>query len=151
LRKREQFRRAFRGFDVESLSRFTARSVDRLMLDAGIARNRAKIEATINNAKRCRELLDEVGSLAGYIWRFEPDAGARPKVSDWETATRLAMNAEAKALSKDLKRRGWSFVGPTILFSAIDSIGLVNDHLDECHFRREVERDRSRFVRPVLP
>jgi DNA-3-methyladenine glycosylase I len=150
LRKREHFRRAFRGFDVEAMSRFTARSVDRLMLDAGIVRNRAKIAATINNAKRCRELLDEAGSLAAYIWRFEPDPETRPQPLNWVTLTRLEMNAEAKALSKDLKRRGWSFVGPTTVYSAMESIGLVNDHVNECHFRRDVERDRARCVRPTF-
>ena len=150
LRKRENFRRAFRSFDVDALSRFTGRSVERLMADAGIVRNRAKIEATINNAKRCRELLRDVGSLAAHVWSFEPDAKSRPKKLDWEALMQLGASPEAKALSKDLKRRGWAFVGPTTVYSAMESIGLVNDHVDACHFRAEVERERAGFVRPVL-
>ena len=150
LRKRENFRRAFRSFDVEALSRFTPRSVDRLLLDAGIVRNRAKIEATINNARRCRELLKEVGSLAGYVWSFEPDPKTRPKKLDWAALTQLGESPEAKALSKDLKKRGWSFVGPTTVYSTMESIGLVNDHVEGCRFRREVKRDRASFVRPTL-
>ena len=150
LRKRENFRRAFRSFDIDALSRFTARSVDRLILDAGIIRNRAKIEATINNAQRCRELLNEVGSLAAYIWSFEPDPKTRPKVLDWSALTRLGESQEAKALSKDLKKRRWSFVGPTTVYSTMESLGLVNDHVEGCHFRRSVEKDRARFVRPTI-
>jgi DNA-3-methyladenine glycosylase I len=120
------------------------------MLDAGIVRNRAKIEATINNARRCRALLKEVGSLAAYIWSFEPDPKTRPKVLDWSALTQLGPSPEAKALSKDLKRRGWSFVGETTVYSTMESIGLVNDHVRGCRFRREAERDRTRFVRPSL-
>lgn len=150
LRKRENFRRAFRSFDVDALSRFTARSVDRLMLDAGIVRNRAKIEATINNARRCRELAKEVGSLGAYVWSFEPDPRTRPKVLDGSALMQLGMSPDAKALSKDLKRRGWSFVGPTTVYSTMESVGLDNDHVEGCDFRREVERDRARFVRPTL-
>ena len=150
LRKRENFRRAFRSFDVDVLARFTARSVDRLMLDAGIVRNRAKIEATINNARRCRELLEEVGSLAAYVWSFEPAPKTRARKLDWSALTQLGDSPEAKALSKDLKRRGWSFVGPTTVYSTMESVGLVNDHVEGCHFRREVERDRKGFVRQTL-
>jgi DNA-3-methyladenine glycosylase I len=150
LRKRENFRRAFRSFDVGAVSRFTHRSVDRLMLDAGIVRNRAKIEATINNARRCRELQKEVGSLAAYIWSFEPGPESRPKTMDWSALTQLGVTPEAKSLSKDLKRRGWSFVGPTTVYSAMESVGLVNDHVEGCRFHREVKRDRARFVRPTL-
>jgi DNA-3-methyladenine glycosylase I len=150
LRKRENFRRAFREFDVGALTRFTTRSVDRLMLDAGIVRNRAKIEATINNARRCIALLKEVGSLAAYVWSFEPDPKTRPKVLDWSALTQLGASPEAKALSKDLKRRGWSFVGETTVYSTMESIGLVNDHVEGCRFRRQVERERARFARPSL-
>ena len=150
LRKRENFRRAFRSFDIDALSRFTARSIDRLMQDAGIVRNRAKIEATINNARRCRELLKEVGSLAAYVWSFEPDPKSRPKKMDRPALKQLGESPEAKALSKDLKKRGWSFVGPTTVYSMMESVGLVNDHVEGCQFRREVERDRARFRRPTL-
>jgi len=148
LRKRENFRRAFRSFDVDALSRFTVRSVDRLMRDAGIIRNRAKIEATINNARRCRELQKDVGSLAAYVWSFEPDPRTRPKVLDWSALMQLGESPESKALSKDLKRRGWSFVGPTTVYSMMESVGIVNDHLRGCRFRSDVEKDRARFVRP---
>jgi DNA-3-methyladenine glycosylase I len=148
LRKRDNFRKAFRSFDVRSLSRFTDRSVDRLLLDPGIVRHRAKIEATINNAKRCVELMTEFESLGAYVWSFEPDLRSRPASPDWAELARLGVIPEAKALSKDLKRRGWSFVGPTTVLSAMEAIGLVNDHVDGCHFRREVERARAVFARP---
>ena len=148
LRKREGFRKAFRNFDVKVLSRFNERSVERLMLDAGIVRNRAKILATLNNAKRCVELVKDVGSLASHVWSFEPDATSRPVSLDWPTLINLPPSAEAKALSKDLKKRGWSFVGPTTVYSAMESLGLVNDHMDACYLRPAVERDRKRFGRP---
>jgi len=149
LRKREHFRRAFEGFDVEAVARFGARSVDRLLADAGIVRNRAKIEATINNARRCTELIDELGSFASYVWRFEPDARSRPTVVDHATLQQLAYSPESKAMSKDLRRRGWSFVGPTTAYAFMEAMGLVNDHLDACTIRTDVERDRNRFQRPL--
>jgi DNA-3-methyladenine glycosylase I len=148
LRKRENFRRAFRNFDIESVARFGGRSVDRLLADAGIVRNRAKIEATINNARRCTELIDEFGSFAGYVWRFEPGARSRPRVIDHSTLMQLNGSPEATAMSKDLRRRGWSFVGPTTVYSFMEAMGLVNDHLGRCDFRREVERERRAFRRP---
>ncbi|MDX6503372.1 MAG: DNA-3-methyladenine glycosylase, partial [Gaiellaceae bacterium] len=120
----------------------------RLLLDAGIVRNRAKIEATINNARRCVALVEEVGSLAGYVWSFEPDSGARPELVDRPTLARISESDEAKALSRDLKKRGWSFVGPTTVYSAMESLGLVNDHLSKCAVRVEVERARASFRRP---
>lgn len=148
LRKREHFRKAFRNFDIESVARFGGRSVDRLLADAGIVRNRAKIEATINNARLCPELIDEFGSFAGYVWRFEPDARARPRVIDHATLMQFTGSPEATAMSKDLRRRGWSFVGPTTVYAFMEAMGLVNDHLDRCHFRKEVERERRAFRRP---
>jgi DNA-3-methyladenine glycosylase I len=149
LRKRENFRAAFLEFDVERLAKFTARSLGPLMRDAGIVRNRAKIEATLNNAKRCRELIAEVGSLAGHVWSFEPHPGTRPQRLDWPTLLKRGVAPEAAALSKDLKRRGWAFVGPTTVYSTMESIGLVNDHVEGCHVRADVERERARFKRPV--
>ena len=119
------------------------------MLDAGIVRNRAKIEATIGNARRCLALVDEFGSLATYVWSFEPDGDARPERLDWATLTEVTTNEAATAMSKDLKRRGWSFVGPTTVYSMMESIGLVNDHLSDCALRDEVERARARFRRPL--
>jgi DNA-3-methyladenine glycosylase I len=148
LRKRESFRRAFEDFQIEAVARFDTSSVDRLLTDAGIVRNRAKIEATINNARRCIELIDELGSLAAYVWRFEPDARSRPTVLDQPTLLQIGASPESKAMSKDLRRRGWSFVGPTTVYSFMEAMGLVNDHLDRCAFRAEVERERRAFQRP---
>ncbi|MDQ3914406.1 MAG: DNA-3-methyladenine glycosylase I [Actinomycetota bacterium] len=148
LRKREAFRAAFASFDFETVARFDARDADRLMADAGIVRNRAKIAATIDNARRCLDLVEEHGSLAAYVWSFEPDPASRPASLDWETLTGLGVSREAVALSKDLKRRGWSFVGPTTVHSFMEAMGLVNDHVSACGFRSEVEAARVRFTRP---
>jgi DNA-3-methyladenine glycosylase I len=148
LRKRENFRRGFRDFDVNAVARFTSRSVDRLMHDAGIVRNRAKIEATINNARRHLELTGEFGSLAAYVWRFEPDPGSRPPVLDHASLIQMTESPESKAMSTDLRRRGWSFVGPTTVYAFMEAVGLVNDHLDGCDVRAEVERQRRSFRRP---
>jgi DNA-3-methyladenine glycosylase I len=148
LRKRENFRTAFRSFDMEAVARFNSRSVDRLLLDTGIVRNRAKIEATINNARRCLDLIDERGSLAAYVWSFEPRKASRPPTLDWDTLIQMGTSEEATAMSKDLKRRGWSFVGPTTLYSVMESVGLTNDHMSACDIRSEVERERAAFQRP---
>lgn len=148
LRKRENFRRAFASFDIEAIARFNSRSVARLMADAGIVRNRAKIEATINNARRYPELVEEFGSLAAFVWRFEPDARSRPRRVTWDALLEMATTPESIALSKDLRRRGWAFVGPTTAYAFMESMGLVNDHVTGCVFRDEVERKRGRFRRP---
>jgi DNA-3-methyladenine glycosylase I len=149
LRKRENFRTAFNEFDIEAVARFGSRSVDRLLGDAGIVRHRGKIEATINNAKRCLELQEEFGSLAAYVWPFEPDAKSRPKRVDHATLLALIKSLEATAMSKDLRKRGWSFVGPTTVYSFMEAMGLVNDHLEGCDVREEVEGERRGFRRPV--
>ena len=148
LRKRENFRRAFRRFDPEAVARFNARSVERLMNDAGIVRMRAKIEAVINNARRYLELIEERGSLAAYVWSFEPPASTRPKKLDYETLIEAPTSAESIALSKDLRKRGWAFVGPTTAYAFMEAMGLVNDHLTGCAFRDDVEQKRSNFARP---
>ena len=148
LRKRENFRRAFKSFDFDAVAKFNARSVERLMADQGIVRNRAKIEATINNARRCVELVGEVGSLAAYVWAFEPDADTRPARLDWDTLRDMGTSAEATAMSKDLKRRGWAFVGPTTAYAFMQAMGLVDDHLAGCDMRTEAEHARIRFRRP---
>jgi DNA-3-methyladenine glycosylase I len=148
LRKRDNFRSAFKSFDIPTVARFNAHSVERLLLDAGIVRNRAKIEATINNARRCLALGEEFGSLATYVWSFEPNGDSRPKRLDRATLMEMTTSEEAIDMSKDLKRRGWSFVGPTTVYSMMESIGLVNDHLSDCALRDEVERARARFQRP---
>jgi len=128
LRKRDNFRRAFEGFSPEVVAQFGARDIERLLADARIVRHRGKIEATINNARRCLDLVDETGSLAAYVWGFEGDDG--------------------KAMSKDLRSRGWRWVGPTTAYSFMQAMGLVNDHAIDCSFRDEVEAARQRFVRP---
>lgn len=150
LRKRESFRRAFARFDPEQVARFTEADLARLMNDVGIVRNRAKIEATINNARRCAELREEFGTLAGYIWRFEPRPETRPGLLDHSALREMTESAESKALSKDLRRRGWAFVGPTTVYAFMQAVGLVNDHLEGCHFRAVVERDRQVFMRPQV-
>jgi DNA-3-methyladenine glycosylase I len=148
LRKREHFRRVFAGFDPPAVARFGAREVERLLADPGIVRNRAKIEATINNARRHAELAGEFGSLAAYVWRFEPAPSARPAVLDQAALLQLGRTPESTAMSKDLRRRGWSFVGPTTVYAFMEAMGLVNDHLAGCDRRPPVERERQRFRRP---
>jgi DNA-3-methyladenine glycosylase I len=150
LRKRERFREVFAGFDPAAVARFGDREVDRLLADAGIVRNRAKIEATVNNARRYAELAGEFGSLAAYVWRYEPDPQARPAVVDYPTLLGLAHSPESRAMSRDLRRRGWSFVGPTTVYAFMEAMGLVNDHLEGCHRRPEVEDERGRFRRPSV-
>jgi DNA-3-methyladenine glycosylase I len=148
LRKRENFRAAFAGFDFHQVAAFGTRDVDRLLKDAGIVRHRGKIESTVNNARRALELVDEAGSLAAYFWRHEPEPKSRPKRLDWPTLMAMPTTAESVALSKDLKKRGWSFVGPTTAYAFMQAMGLVNDHLDGCFCRAEVEKERAAFRRP---
>ena len=148
LRKRENFRAAFAGFDFERVARFHDGDVERLLGDAGIVRNRPKILATINNARRCSELVDEFGSLAAYFWSYEPDPAQRPDPLDWSTMVGLGVSPEATAMSKDLKKRGWAFVGPTTVHSAMESCGLINNHVTGCFARDEVTKERSELRRP---
>jgi DNA-3-methyladenine glycosylase I len=148
LRKRENFRRAFAGFDFEKIARFGEKDVKRLLADAGIVRHRGKIESTINNAGRALELAEEAGSLAAYFWRYEPDPKGRPKRVHWETLIAMPRTPESIALSKDLKKRGWTFVGPTTVYAFMQAMGLVNDHLEGCWCRAEVEKERKAFKRP---
>src|SRR5262245_10862693 len=143
LRKRDNFRRAFANFDPPRVARFTARDVTRLLDDAGIVRHRGKIESTINNARRCQELVDEFGSLAAYGWRVEPGAASRPKKLTWEALRKMATSAESIALSKDLRKRGWTFVGPTTMYAFMQAMGLVNDHVHGCAFRRAASTARD--------
>jgi len=146
LRKRDNFRAAFRGFDPAVVGRFGARDAARLMKDAGIVRNRAKIDATINNARLYPKLVGEFGSFAAYAWRFEPKP--RTRLLRHEELMRVAASDEAAAMSKDLRRRGWGFVGPTTVYSFMQAMGLVNDHVRGCAVGIEVERLRREFVRP---
>jgi DNA-3-methyladenine glycosylase I len=148
LRKRESFRQAFAGFDFEQVARFGARDVRRLLADAGIVRHRGKIEATINNAARAVELVEQEGSLAGYVWRFEPDGASRPARLTWAVLLEMAQTPESVALAKDLKRRGWRFVGPTTVYAFMQAMGLVNDHVDGCAAREPAAQARAAFAIP---
>jgi DNA-3-methyladenine glycosylase I len=145
LNKREAFRRAFAGFDATLVARFGKRDVTRLLADAAIVRHRGKIESTINNARRALELEEEYGTLSNYVWRFEPAPGSRPKRITHSALKAMSTSPESVALSKDLKKRGWSFVGPTTVYAFMQAMGLVNDHLDGCHVRALVAaHDRPR-------
>ena len=135
LNKRESFRHAFANFDAKRVARFGEADVARLLADAGIVRHRGKIESTINNAKRVLELREEFGSLSAYAWDFEAAPRSRPKRVTFAALKKMSTSAESIAMSKDLKRRGWSFVGPTTVYAFMQAMGLVNDHLEGCHVR----------------
>jgi DNA-3-methyladenine glycosylase I len=150
LRKRERFREVFDGFDPARVARYGARDVTRLLKDAGIVRHRGKIESTINNARRLLDLQDEFGSLAAYAWDWEPGAADRPASLTRAALLAMPTTATSVALSKDLKKRGWSFVGPTTVYAFMQAMGLVNDHLDGCYVRPQVERDRTTTARPQV-
>ena len=143
LRKRENFRAAFADFDFEQVARFGARDVTRLLKDAGIVRHRGKIESTINNAKRALELRAEHGSLAAYFWQWQPDAASRPRRLTRAALMKMATTPASVALSKDLKKRGWTFVGPTTVYAFMQAMGLVNDHVEGCDRRPAVEKLRT--------
>jgi DNA-3-methyladenine glycosylase I len=142
LAKRENFRTAFHNFDFDRIARFSQRDVERLLKDEGIVRHRGKIEAVINNAQRAQELVQQEGSLAAYIWRYEPDPEqlAAPQT--------VSTSVESIALSKDLKKQGWKFVGPTTVYAFMQAMGLINDHVEGCVIRARVERARKGFKRP---
>jgi DNA-3-methyladenine glycosylase I len=146
LRKREAFRAAFDGFEFERVAAFDEADVQRLLQDAGIVRHRGKIEAVINNAGAAIELVDAEGSLAAYVWGFAPPARARaqtrPELSTFTTTD------ESKALAKDLKRRGWRFVGPTTVYAFMQSMGLVNDHMAGCDAYERAAQARAQFTAP---
>jgi DNA-3-methyladenine glycosylase I len=142
LRKRDAFRKAFANFEAAKVARFTPKKVQQLLQDEGIIRHRGKIEATINNAGRVADLVDEFGSLADYVWRYEPPASARPKKLTHAELRKLGQTEASQALSKDLKRRGWKFVGPTTVYAFMQAMGLVNDHLEGCATRAVIERAR---------
>ena len=148
LRKRENFRAAFAAFDFGEIARFGDRDVERLLQDAGIVRHRGKIVSTINNARRAIEMVDSEGSLAAYFWEWEPRPEDRPDRVDFDTLRQLGKTDVSTALSKDLKKRGWSFVGPTTVYAFMQAMGLVNDHIEGCWCRSEVEAERAGFSRP---
>jgi len=142
LAKRENFRSAFHGFDFNRIARYSSRDVDRLLQDEGIVRHRGKIEAVLNNARRAQELVQREGSLAAYFWQFESQADP---LAPPQTAS---TSAQSVALSKDLKKQGWKFVGPTTVYAFMQAMGLVNDHVEDCVIRPQVERARAAFRRP---
>lgn len=143
LAKRENFRAAFHDFDFDRIARFTLRDVTRLLKDTGIVRHRGKIEAVINNAQRAQELVKQEGSLAAFLWSYEPDPS---QLAAPQTAS---TSAESIALSKELKKRGWKFVGPTTVYAFMQAMGLINDHAERCIVRDKVERARNGFSRPT--
>ncbi|HSC04359.1 MAG TPA: DNA-3-methyladenine glycosylase I [Solirubrobacteraceae bacterium] len=144
LRKREAFRRAFAGFDFNVVASFGEADVARLLDDASIVRHRGKIEAVINNAGRAVELVAECGSLAAFVWGFEPS----PRAGGLTREAIEAHTAESRALAKELKRRGWRFVGPTTVYAFMQAMGLVNDHLEGCAAWDAVEQARAKLKRP---
>ena len=135
LRKRENFRAGFANFDFEKVARFDDKDIARLLADAGIVRHRGKIEAAINNAQRACDLVEEAGSLDEFFWQFIPPADERPKKLTKATLSTLASTPTSTQLSKELKKRGWKFVGPTTAYAFMQACGMVNDHLDGCAFR----------------
>jgi DNA-3-methyladenine glycosylase I len=141
LTKRENFRAAFAGFDFDQVARFGTADVARLLADEGIVRHRGKIEAAIHNAARAQDLVREAGSLAAYFWRWEPEATPA-------SAEAVSTTAESIALSKDLKKRGWKFVGPTTVYAFMQAMGLVNDHAADCVTRARVAEAREGFGKP---
>ncbi len=148
LRKRENFRAAFDGFDFNKVADYSVDDVERLLGDAGIVRHRGKIEAVIHNASRAIELQREFGSLATYFWQFEVDTSKRPKKLTVELLRTITTSPESVSLSKDLKKRGWKFVGPTTMYAFMQAMGLVNDHQHDCHVRGEVGHLRDTLQRP---
>ena len=150
LRKRENFRAAFAGFDVEQVARFGPETVEALLQDAGIVRHRGKIEATIGNAQRACEMVERHGSLAAWLWRFEPDPSTRPAFLDEATLRAMTTSPEAVALSKELRTLRWRFVGPTTMYAFSQAMGLVNDHEHGCAVRAAADEARRTFVVPGI-
>ena len=144
LRKRERFRKQFRNFEIARVAKMTPGDVERLLQDPGIIRHRGKIESAINNARHALAIQKEFGSLAAYVWGFEPELGKAPDAP----GTIMSETEASRALSKDLKKRGFSFVGPTTVYAFMQAMGLVNDHYVHCFCRAECEADRKRLKRP---
>lgn len=145
LKRRENFRKAFANFNYKKVAKFTEKDVLRLLKDEGIIRHRGKIEAAIHNAQLVQQIIKEHGSLYAYFWNFEPKV--RPKKMDLKALKAMAVTPESKALSKDLRKRGFKFVGPTTMYAHMQAMGVVNDHLEGCHCRETVEKQRKAFRR----
>lgn len=148
LNKREAFRRGFAEFEAERMARFDSADVARLVADAGIVRHAGKIASAINNAQRVIELRREFGSLAAYAWGFEPDPRTRPERITHAALQTFTTSPESVAMSKDLKKRGWSFVGPTTVYAFMQAMGLVNDHIEGCHAREQALKARAKLKLP---
>ena len=148
LNKREAFRAGFAGFDIDKVAQFDDADIERLVQDAGIVRHRGKITSTINNAQRAQELRTEFGTLAAYFWGFEPPASSRPKKITRKAMSAITTSDASVALSKDLRKRGWSFVGPTTMYAFMQAMGLVNDHFEGCATRERVLAARAKFKLP---
>ncbi|MFA7414260.1 MAG: DNA-3-methyladenine glycosylase I [Rhizobium sp.] len=148
LRKRENFRAAFAGFDFARVALFGEDDIARCLADPGIVRHRGKIVSTVNNARRAVELKADFGSLARYFWGFEPKPEERPARMDYATLIANPTSPTSVRLSKDLKKRGWTFVGPTTVYAFMQAMGLVNDHIEGCCCRERVEAMREAFERP---
>ena len=148
LRKRENFRAAFANFEFDEVAEFGEADVDRLLQDAGIVRHRGKIVSTINNARHAIALRSEFGSLAHYFWSYEPQLHERPALVDRQHVAANPTTPVSVRISKDLKKRGWTFVGPTTVYAFMQAMGLVNDHIEGCFCRVEVEAMRAALVRP---
>lgn len=149
LRKRDNFRTAFDGFDYHKIAKYDQAKIEELLQDVSIIRHRGKIEATINNAQQALNLIREFGSLSAYFWQFEPDDKSRPDCFTYAEIGPLAVTDESSAMSKDLKKRGWKFVGPTTCYAFMQSMGIVNDHLAGCQCRDLATEERKRFDKPT--
>lgn len=146
LRKRDNFRDCFDGFDFHKIQKYTQKDVDRIIKNEGIVRHRGKIESVINNANRAIEMQKEFGALSTYFWSWVPDSNDRPKKFDEKTLRGIGQSETSKALSKDLKKRGWSFVGPTTVYAFMQAMGMVNDHAEGCFCRVEVEKSNPKTM-----
>jgi len=151
LRKRPGFRRAFAGFDPARVARFGSREVQKLLRDPGIVRHRGKIESVVNNARRALVLRREAGSLAAHLWSFEPPPSARPRRLTWAVLRRMTTSPQSIALSRDLRRRGWTYLGPTTAHAFMQAMGLVNDHAEQCFARERGERARADIRKVECP
>jgi DNA-3-methyladenine glycosylase I len=149
LRKREGFREAFAGFDPAVVATFGPGDIERLLGDASIVRHRGKIQSTINNARRALDLADEFGSIAAYVWGFEPDPSVRPDRVTYMWLMQQAQTDASRDLARDLKRRGWTFVGPTTVYAFMQAMGLVNDHLEGCSARSPCAEERALLTSPA--
>jgi len=148
LRKRENFRAAFDGFDFRKIVRYDEKNIEYLMADKGIVRHRGKIVSVINNARQALKLVEEKGSLATYFWSFEPPMAERFKTVDLTTLKANPITEASRRLSKDLKKHGWTFVGPTTVYAFMQAMGMVNDHIEGCCSRYATKATRKVFIPP---